>query len=104
MAKSKRAGSKKNTSRKVKSLTGHATFNDITQWYIQIFGQMGWMVLANAHGYKDKLNCYRTSISKFKMAVETKMSQIQDVDQKQDLMIMLNYMTVLQNHVNKDMI
>jgi hypothetical protein len=36
------------------------------------------------------------------MAVETKLSQTKDADQKQDLTIMLDYITILQNHVNKD--
>jgi hypothetical protein len=102
MTKSKRAGSKKNSSRKMKLSGHHATFNDITRWYLEIFEQMGWMVLANAHGYQGKINCYKISISKFKMAVETKLSQTKDADQKQDLTIMLDYITILQNHVNKD--
>jgi predicted ATP-binding protein involved in virulence len=78
------------------------TFTGLNRWYVEKFEKLGWMILAKAHGYNDKILCYKTSLARLKEAIEHKLSHTSDADHKADLKIMWNNVNILIDHVNKD--
>lgn len=95
MVKTKKSVSSKNATRKNKVLGHSATFNDLTQWYTHCFEKFGWIILAKKHGYHNKVNCYKNELTRLKQALQSKVNNIQDTDKKNDLQIMLNYISIL---------
>jgi len=85
----------KNTTRKNNGIKQSATFNDLTQWYIQCFENYGFMILAKKHGLHGKINCYKKELLLLKKALQAKIINIKDIDSKNDLQIMSNYTSIL---------
>ena len=74
----------------------------INHWYTHLFEKLGWMILAKQNGMTDKTTMYKTSLARFKQAVERKLKKTRDHDRKEDIMIMHNNICVLIEHADKD--
>jgi len=79
-----------------------ATMHGIFKWYDETFEKLGWMILANSRGMTDKIKTYMNSLARLKMAVEKKIENIHDSDKKDDLIIMLDNINILNKHVVDD--
>jgi len=79
-----------------------ATMNGLQHWYVEMFEKLGWMILAKSKGMTDKTNTYKNSLYRLKMAIEQKMSSVNNTDGKNDLVIMLDHVNILIRHVEKD--
>lgn len=79
-----------------------ATMCGLKKWHTKMFDQLGWMVLANHHGYKDKIVAYKSSLNRLKDKLECKIKSIKDEDKKDDLEIMHANVKELIKHVKKD--
>jgi hypothetical protein len=100
MAKTKRRSSKRASTNKNQKI--EATFHGIHKWYTAEFERLGWMVLAQNKGYKDKITTYKHSLMRLKNAIETKIASIHELDRKDDLLIMHKNLLVLIDHVHHD--
>ena len=67
-----------------------------------MFEELGWMILAKHHGFYDKINVYKNSIDRLKLAIEQKMKSVHEKDRKDDLAILHENVLILIDHVNKD--
>ncbi len=81
-----------------------STSQGLTKWYIHLFEKLGWIVLANKEGMKFKVDGYKQSIASLKDKLLCKIDTMIDIDKRTDLMIMLNNVNILQNHVNRHFI
>ena len=79
-----------------------ATYRQINKWYEAMFEKLGWMVLAKAKGYNDKVNSYKHSLHRLRQAIELKLEQIFEMDKIQDLQILHTNLMILIEHVNRD--
>lgn len=94
---------KKNKTMKIKSCKYEATFDGLNDWHRRMFEILGWMVLANKKkGMKDKIVSYKKSLNRLKEALECKIKNEVDIDNKNDLIILLNNVIILIDHVKKD--
>jgi hypothetical protein len=78
------------------------TMAGLQHWYVEMFEKLGWMILAKSKGMTDKINTYRNSLYRLKMALEQKMTSVNNTDSKNDVVIMLDHVNVLIRHVEKD--
>jgi hypothetical protein len=78
------------------------TFHGLNQWYKNLFEKLGWMVLKFKKGNQDKVKQYTKSIEHFLLIADKKLDQTQDFDQKQDILIMINDVISLFEHVKED--
>jgi len=60
------------------------------------------MILAQEHGYSDKISTYKTSIKHLREAIEQKMDEINDKDKLEDLKVLHKNTKLLIKHANKD--
>jgi len=67
----------------------------LEHWYTEMFEKLDWMVLAKSRVMTDKINTYKKSLQRLKMAIEQKHEKIQNKVHKDDLMIMLDNMKFL---------
>jgi hypothetical protein len=74
----------------------------IHMWYAETFEKLGWMVLAKSRGMTDKIQSYKNSLQRLKMALEQKKESVHDIDKHHDLGIMLDNVNTLIIHVEKD--
>jgi len=89
--------------RKNRSMPEHeATFHGLHKWYTALFEKAGWMILAKAHGYDEKIRNYKWSIECLIDHLETKHKKMRDKDKKDDLYIMLKNAKLLMEHISKD--
>ena len=94
---------KKNTTMKLKKCKYESTFNGLSNWHKHMFEHLGWMVLAKSKkGMKDKISTYKKSLQRLKEALECKIKNEVDIDNKNDLLILWNDVNVLIAHVKKD--
>jgi predicted ATP-binding protein involved in virulence len=96
--------SKKSSSPKKSTNKQHydVTFHGIMKWHDHMFEHLGWMILAQQHGYSDKINTYKKSINRLREAIEQKIEETNDKDKLQDLKILHKNTKLLIKHVNKD--
>lgn len=73
----------------------------INYWFKQVFEKLGWMVLAMKQGDNNKVIVYLESIVQLKDNIVLKISEVQDVDTKQDLEIMRANVETLIKFANK---
>ena len=94
---------KKNKTLKIQKCKYQATFNGLSNWYKHMFEQLGWMVLAkNKKGMKDRVSTYKKSLQRLKEALECKVKNEIDIDNKNDLLILCADLNILIAHVKKD--
>lgn len=78
------------------------TFQGLSEWYDSLFEKLGWMVIANYEGRRDKVRMYRDSLIHFLKKAENKYRNIKSQDKKDDILIMMNKVIILLEHVEKD--
>lgn len=78
------------------------TFHSMQNWYIHLFEKLGWMILAKTRGMNDKISLYKTSLNRFKDAVDHKLKHTKDNDRRHDLKVMHHNICILIEHVNQD--
>jgi len=83
--------------------TYEVTFAGLNKWYVMEFEKLGWMILAKHRGYTDKVTTYLMSLQRLKEALEHKLTHLKEDDRKDDVHIMLNNLSILMDHANKDL-
>ncbi len=78
-----------------------ATMHGVTHWYKREFEKLGWMVLAQAKGYKDKVASYKKSIDRLIYTIEHLKTEYENANRKHDLNVLLAESKVLQAFVKK---
>ena len=73
-----------------------ATYHGLHDWYRKSFEKFGWMLLAQNRGDLDKLKCYNRMVNHLVEALETKIKNITNKENIDDLTIMLNNSKILQ--------
>jgi hypothetical protein len=88
--------------RKTMKLSSIPTYAHAIKWHDHLFEHLGWMVLANASGYNDKIQVYKNSIQRFKTNIKAKMEKMNDAFRKEELQILYDHVCVLEQHVARD--
>jgi hypothetical protein len=98
--------SKKRSTHKRKYIHHHhdvdVTFCGLNVAYKAMYEKLGWMLLAQKYNMLDKIAEYKNSIHRIINAMKHKKKHISDCDKKDDLDIMINNLTLLHEHVEKD--
>jgi len=84
------------------SRSNAATMHGLNKWYMAMFEELGWMVLANKKGMDEKIKHYKTSLHNLETHLECKIKSVRDYDKKTDLQILLENVKILIAHVDKD--
>jgi hypothetical protein len=106
--KSKKSNMIKNKTRKSKRMglcegfCCDATCAGLEKWYTMEFEKLGWMVLAKERGMNEKLIMYKHSLDHLHKSLQHKMDYHVCKDDRDDLMIMMQNVEVLQKHADKD--
>jgi len=61
------------------------TMKGIYEWYVAEFEKLGWMVLAKAKGYNEKIRAYKKAIDHLLKTTEHLMKEYENTDRKHDL-------------------
>jgi len=80
-----------------------ATMHQLNKWFKAEFEKLGWMVLAKAKGYDDKIAMYKKSVGHLIDSIEHVMGEYEDHNRKHDLNVLLMEAKVLKNFVMKHM-
>jgi hypothetical protein len=95
-----------NKSRKIGICNGYccdATHHGLQEWYKMKFEKLGWMILAKNRGMNDKVMEYKNSVNRLEKAIEHKLKyHTRDGDRKDDLLIMMDNVEILKNHIDQD--
>jgi hypothetical protein len=102
MVKTKRMRNLHGKTKKIRIDVRAATMQGLSKWYVHVFEELGWMVLAQNKGYTDKIKTYKNSLERLKTQLEHKLVRLHERDRKEDVQIMLNNLDVLIHHVDKD--
>jgi hypothetical protein len=97
-----RSRSRSKSPRKTQKHHYYVTFHGLMKWHDHLFKHLGWMILAQEHGYTDKIKVYQQSIKRFKKALEQKIKETEEKDRINDLKILHKNAIVLMKHANKD--
>ena len=57
----------------------------VQNWYVAEFEKLGWMVLAKAKGYDDKVVMYKKTLNHLLASIEHLMNEYKNVNRKHDL-------------------
>ena len=88
---------------KTQRLPKHAmTYYGLQKWHNAMFEKLGWMVLAKAKGYNDKITQYKHSIQDLIDSIKHVMGEYENHNRKHDLVVLLMNVQVLKEHVAKD--
>ena len=68
-----------------------ATMHGLTHWYKSMFEKLGWMVIAKAKGYTDKVKAYKHSIDHLLRSMKHVSGEYEDHNRKHDLHVMMMY-------------
>ena len=88
--------------RKTIKLSSLPTYAHAIKWHDHLFEHLGWMVLAKAKGYNDKIQVYKNTSQRFKTNIKSKMNKIYDEYRKGELKILYDHVCVLEEHVAGD--
>ena len=77
------------------------TMKGLNQWYCAKVQKLGWMVIAKAKGYDDKIEEYKRGISRLLKSIEHVMSEYEDRNRIHDLKVIHMNTLVLQEFVMK---
>ena len=86
----------------VSNLICEATYHSLHKWYEAEFEKLGWMILAQKKGMTEKVMTYKHAVNHLETMIEKKIKYMHDKDKKTDLMIMLNNVEILKEHISKD--
>jgi hypothetical protein len=84
---------------KYKKMSDEITIEGIHGWYASIFKKLGWVVLSKDK-YSEKVNQYKSGIKKWKEKSTAKLNKNIPEHIRDDINIMMQNMSVLENHVN----
>ena len=77
------------------------TMNGISAWYKSVFERLGWMVLAKAKGYNDKVAVYKKSIVRLVSSIEHVMGEYENMNRVHDLKVLHMNILCLWDFVQK---
>ena len=98
----KNGGASSSTMKKNMSLPKYAnTFHGLHHWHKAMFEKLGWMVLAKAKGYSDKLAVYKNSIGHLAKSLEHVMGEYESANRKHDLRVLHMNVMALDRFVSK---
>ena len=78
-----------------------ATFHGLHKWHNAEFEKLGWMILAQAKGYNDKISQYKKSIVNLIRSIKHVSSEYENHNRKHDLRVLLMNAEVLKEFVMK---
>jgi hypothetical protein len=82
----------------------NATMLGLNEWYVSMYENLGWMVLAKQRGnMEDKILVYMNSLRRLMHKIECKIHSVHDHDNKEDLKIMWENVKILIEHAEKDL-
>ena len=97
----------KHTTRKSKSFMKlpkySGTMKGIHGWYEAMFEKLGWMVLAKAKGYNEKISAYKKAIDHLLKTTEHVMGEYESANRKHDLKVVHMNTTALKVFVEKNL-
>ena len=64
------------------------TFHGLHHWHKAVFEKLGWMVLAKAKGYSDKIAVYKKSIDRLAKSLVHVMGEYESANRKHDLKVL----------------
>lgn len=79
-----------------------STMKGLQHWYKAMFEKLGWMVIAEAKGYNDKIEQYKRSISNLLKSIEHVMGEYEDHNRIHDLKVIYMNTEVLHEFVMKN--
>ena len=85
-------------------MTYTVTRKGLYKWYESVYEKVGWMVLAKNNGRKYKLNAFEEELKHLLEALKEKIEQVNDVDSKNDLIILQDNTIVLLKFFSKSFI
>lgn len=85
-------------------LSGHeCSMACLNHWFAAMHEKLGWMLLAKAHGYSDKIASYLLSLERLDKSLEMKLRTTEDKDRKADLHILMKDLETLKHHARCDL-
>ncbi len=78
-----------------------ATMHFTNKWFEHMFEKLGWMVLAKAKGYDEKVNQYKEGVHRLVETIQHLKSEYENHNRKHDLNVLLTEAKVLQDFVKK---
>jgi hypothetical protein len=79
-----------------------ATMNGISAWYKDVFERLGWMILAKAKGFNDKIVSYKNSIKRLLKTIDHVSAEYESANRKHDLGVLRMNLMALWEHVQRD--
>lgn len=78
-----------------------ATMHGINKWHIHMFEKLGWMVLAKAKGYKEKVALYKHGLKHLLETIDHVSAEYKDHNRKHDLNVLRMNIVELHDFVMK---
>jgi hypothetical protein len=78
------------------------TMKGVQEWYVAEFEKLGWMVLAKAKGYKEKISAYKKAIDHLLKTIEHIKEEYESANKKHDLNVVHMNTEVLKEFVAKN--
>jgi hypothetical protein len=92
-----------NKTRKATRLPKYAgTMKGVQEWYVAEFEKLGWMVLAKAKGYNEKIRAYKKAIDHLLKTIEHIKAEYESANRKHDLNVVHMNTMVLKEFVAKN--
>jgi len=80
-----------------------ATMKGLHEWFVKLFEERGWMILAKERGMDDKVQVYKNSLQRLKQSLENALEDYKEEDRKRDIKIIWNNVNILIEDVNKNL-
>ena len=80
-----------------------ATMHGINEWHEYAFEKLGWMVLAKAKGYNDKIVQYKKMLDHLLKTTEHVMEEYESMNRKHDLKVVHMNVECLKAFVQKNL-
>jgi len=77
------------------------TFHGLHKWVCSMYEKLGWMAKAMQHDNSLKVKAYIESLAHLESSIKRKHEQTRNADNRDDLMILLNQVLILQAYMKK---